>query len=34
MNIDEKTGVMAASPQMKDIINYMDDIIQNKSQNT
>ena len=32
MNIDEKKGVMAASPQMKDIINYMDDIIQNKSQ--
>ena len=32
INIDEKTGVMAASPQMKEIINYMDAIIQNKSQ--
>ena len=29
-NIDEKAGVMAASPQMKDLINYMDDIINNK----
>lgn len=32
INIDEKTGVMAASPQMKEIISYMNDIIQNKSQ--
>ena len=29
-NIDEQAGVMAASPQMKDLINYMDDIINNK----
>jgi len=32
INIDEKTGVMAASPQMKEIISHMNDIIQNKSQ--
>lgn len=32
MNIDEKTGIMAASPSMKEIINYMDNIIQKKSQ--
>ena len=32
INIDEITGVMAASPQMKEIISYMNDIIQNKSQ--
>ena len=31
INIDEKTGVMAASPQMEEIINYMDNIILNKS---
>ena len=31
-NLDEKTGIMSASPSMKDLINYMDDIIQNKSQ--
>ena len=32
MNIDEKTGIMAASPSMKEILNYMDNIIQKKSQ--
>jgi len=32
MNIDEKTGIMAASPSMNEIINYMDNIIQKKSQ--
>ena len=32
INIDEKTGVMAASPQMEEIINYMDNIIQNSTQ--
>ena len=31
MNIDEKTGIMAASPSMKEILNYMDNIIQKKS---
>ena len=30
--MDEHSGIMAASPSMKDIINYMDNIIQNKSQ--
>ena len=30
-NIDEQAGVMAASPQMKDLINYMDNIINNKT---
>ena len=30
MNIDEKTGIMAASPSMKEILNYMDNIIQKK----
>ena len=30
--MDEKSGIMEASPSMKDIINYMDNIIQNKSQ--
>ena len=32
LNMDEHSGIMAASPSMKDIINYMDNIIQNKSQ--
>ena len=32
INLDEKTGIMSASPSMKEIINYMDDIINNKSQ--
>lgn len=32
INIDEQTGVMAASPQMKEIINYMDNIIKKNSQ--
>jgi len=32
MNIDEKTGIMSASPSMREIINYMDNIINNKSQ--
>ena len=32
INIDEQTGVMAASPQMEEIIYYMDNIIQNKSE--
>ena len=30
-NVDEQGGVMAASPLMKDLINYMDDIINNKT---
>ena len=29
MNLDEKTGVMAASPTMRDVINYMEKIINN-----
>ena len=32
INLDEKTGIMSASPSMKEIINYMDNIINNKSQ--
>ena len=32
INIDEQTGVMAASPQMEEIINYMDNIIQKKTE--
>jgi hypothetical protein len=32
LNMDEESGIMTASPSMKDLINYMDDIIQNKSQ--
>ena len=32
LNMDEQSGVMAASPSIKDIINYMDNIINNKSQ--
>ena len=32
MDVDEKAGVMAASPQMRDLINYMDNIINNKSE--
>ena len=31
LNLDEKTGVMSASPQMRDIINYMENIINNKT---
>lgn len=31
INIDEHTGVMAASPQMKDLINYMDNIIKDNN---
>ena len=31
IDIDEKTGVMSASPQMRDIINYMENIINNKT---
>ena len=31
MNIDEKTGIMAASPSMKEMLNYMDNIIQKKA---
>lgn len=30
-NIDEEAGVMAASPQMNNLLNYMDDIINNKT---
>ena len=30
LNMDEHSGIMAASPSMKDIINYMDNIIQDK----
>ena len=30
LNIDEHSGIMVASPSMKDIINYMDNIIQDK----
>ena len=31
IDIDEKTGIMAASPTMKDVVNYMENIINNKT---
>ena len=31
IDIDEKTGIMAASPQMRDVVNYMENIINNKT---
>ena len=31
LNLDEKAGIMAASPPMKDLINYMDNIISDNS---
>ena len=31
INIDKKSGVMASSPQMRDLVKYMENIIQNKT---